>query len=262
LSQFPIFAQKQEGMSGHSKWSTIKRKKGANDAKRGKMFTKLIKEITIAAETGGPDPEANPRLRSAIQTAKGMNMPKDNIHRAIKKANRDASSFQEVTYEGYLPHGIAVFVECMTDNTNRTVSNIRSVFNKRGGNLGTNGSLSFLFDRKGIITVPKGDLDPDAFELEIIDAGVEEIELNDDTFMITTAIEDFNNVQKKLEEMGIETESAELQRIPNETKELPLSDAIQILKIIEEFEDDDDVQNVYHSLEVTDEVMDAVASED
>lgn len=245
-------------MSGHSKWSTIKRKKGANDAKRGKMFTKLIKEITIAAEEGGSDPETNPRLRTAVQTAKGMNMPKDNIQRAISKANKDSSSFQETTFEGYLPNGIAVFIECLTDNNNRTVSNIRSIFTKRGGSLGTNGSLSFLFDRKGIITVPKGELDPEEFELEIIDAGVEEIELNDDTFMITTPLEDFHNVQKKLEEMGLETESAALQRIPNDTKELPVEDAVQILKIVEEFEDDDDVQNVFHNLEETDEVLEAM----
>jgi len=242
-------------MSGHSKWSTIKRKKGANDAKRGKIFTKLIKEITIAAEQGGSDPETNPRLRSAVQTAKGMNMPKDNIQRAINKANKDASSYQEVTFEGYLPNGIAVFIEALTDNNNRTVSNVRSIFTKRGGSLGTNGSLSFLFDRKGIITLAKGDLDPEDFELEIIDSGVEDIELNDDTFMITTPMEDFHNVQKKLEEMGLDTESAELQRIPNDTKELPVADAVQILRTIEEFEDDDDVQNVFHNLEVSEEVM-------
>lgn len=241
-------------MSGHSKWSTIKRKKGAIDAKRGKIFTKLIKEITIAAELGGPDIESNPRLRSAVQTSKGMNMPKDTILRAINKANKDASSYQETTFEGYLPHGIGVFIECLTDNNQRTVSNIRAIFTKRGGSLGTNGSLSFIFDRKGIITIPKGDIDPEEFELEIIDYGVEEIELNDDTFMITTPLEDFHNVQKKLEEMGIETESAELQRIPNDTKELTVEQSIQILKIVEYFEDDDDVQNVFHNLEVTDEV--------
>lgn len=245
-------------MSGHSKWSTIKRKKGAADAKRAKIFTKLIKEITIAAELGGSDPETNPRLRSAIQTAKGMNMPKDNIQRAINKANKDSSSYQETTFEGYLPHGIAVFIECLTDNNNRTVSSIRAIFSKGGGSLGTNGSLSFLFDRKGIITVPKGSMDPEEFELEIIDAGVEEIELNDDTFMITTPLEDFHNVQKKLEEMGLDTESAELQRIPNDTKELSIDDAKQILKIVEYFEDDDDVQNVFHNLEITDELMAAM----
>jgi YebC/PmpR family DNA-binding regulatory protein len=245
-------------MSGHSKWSTIKRKKGAADSKRGKIFTKLIKEITIAAEQGGDDPETNPRLRSAIQTAKGMNMPKDNIQRAISKANKDSSSYQETTFEGYLPHGIAVFIECLSDNNNRTVSNIRAIFTKRGGTLGTNGSLSFLFDRKGIITVAKGEIDPDEFELEIIDAGVDELELNDDTFMITTPLEDFHNVQKKLDEMGIEIESAELQRIPNDTKELSVDESIQILKIVDHFEDDDDLQNIFHNLEVTDEVMDAM----
>jgi YebC/PmpR family DNA-binding regulatory protein len=241
-------------MSGHSKWSTIKRKKGAADAKRGKIFTKLIKEITIAAEIGGDDPESNPRLRSAIQTAKGMNMPKDNIQRAINKANKDSSSYQEVSFEGYLPHGIAVFIECLTDNNNRTVSSVRAIFSKHGGSLGTNGSLSFLFDRKGMITLPKGDLDPEEFELEIIDAGVEEIELSDDTFLITTPLEDFNNVQKKLEDMGLDTESAELQRVPNDTKTLTLEQSVQILKIVELFEDDDDVQNVFHNLEVTEEV--------
>lgn len=246
-------------MSGHSKWSTIKRKKGAIDAKRGKIFTKLIKEITIAAEQGGLEPEANPRLRTAIQAAKGMNMPKDNIQRAINKANKDSSSYQEVTFEGYLANGIGVFIECLTDNNNRTVSNIRAIFTKHGGSLGTNGSLSFLFDRKGIITVAKGDLDPEEFELEIIDAGVEEIDLNEDTFMITTALEDFHNVQKKLEEMGLEAESAELQRIPNDTKELGIDEAIKIMKVIETFEDDDDVQNVFHNLEVTEELEEALS---
>jgi YebC/PmpR family DNA-binding regulatory protein len=245
-------------MSGHSKWSTIKRKKGAADAKRAKIFTKLIKEITISAELGGPDPETNPRLRSAVQTAKGMNMPRDNIQRAISKANKDASSYQEVTFEGYLPHGIAVFIECLTDNNQRTVSNIRAIFTKRGGSLGTNGSLSFLFDRKGVFTIPKGDLDPDEFELEIIDAGVEEFELSDDTFMITTLKEDFHNVQKKLEDMGINTESAELRRIPNDTKVLTLDESIQILKIVDYFEDDDDIQNIFHNLELTEEIMDAM----
>ena len=150
-------------MSGHSKWSTIKHKKGAKDAKRGKLFTKLIKEITVSAQLGGMDPDSNPRLRAAVQNAKGMNMPKDTIQRAINKADKDSSSFQEVSFEGYLPHGIAVFVECLTDNNNRTVASVRSVFNKRGGNLGTNGSLSFLFDRKGIITIPFGDMDPEEF---------------------------------------------------------------------------------------------------
>jgi len=245
-------------MSGHSKWSTIKRKKGANDAKRGKLFTKLIKEITVAASVGGTDVESNPRLRSAVQNARGMNMPKDTIQRAINKADRDNSSFLELSFEGKLPHGVLVFVDSLTDNRNRTVSNVRSIFNKRGGDLGTNGSLSYMFDRKGIISLAKGDLDPDEFELELIDAGVEEIELEDDTFMITTPMEDFHNVQLKLQEMGVEAESAELQRIPNDTVDLTLEQGVQIMKIIEEFEDDDDVQSVYHNVNVSDELAEAM----
>ncbi len=245
-------------MSGHSKWSTIKHKKGAADAKRAKIFTKLIKEITVSAQMGGLDADSNPRLRSAIQNAKGMNMPKDTIDRAINKANRDEASWQETTFEGYLPHGIAIFVECLTDNNNRTVSNVRAIFTKRSGSLGTNGSLAFLFERKGVIIVPQGDTDPDEFELELIDVGVEDIELNEGTFMVTTPLEEFHNAQKKLQEMGLEIESAELQRIPHETKELTLEESLQILKIIEAFEDDDDVQNVYHNLEITDEALNAM----
>ena len=245
-------------MSGHSKWSTIKRKKGANDARRGKLFTKLIKEITVAASEGGVDPETNPRLRAAVQNAKGMNMPKDTIQRAISKANKDNASFLELTFEGMLPHRIGVFVDCLTDNRNRTISNVRSIFNKRGGSLGTNGSLSFMFERKGIISLPKGELDADEFELEIIDAGVEEVELEEGTFMITTPMEDFHNVQMKLQEMGLEPESAELQRIPNDALDLSLEQAVQIMKIIEEFEDDDDVQTVSHNLNVTDAVSEAM----
>ena len=245
-------------MSGHSKWSTIKRKKGANDAKRGKLFTKLIKEITVAAGEGGSDPESNPRLRTAVQNARGMNMPKDTIQRAISKADRDSGGFMELTFEGMLPHGIGVFIDCLTDNRNRTVSNIRSIFNKRGGNLGTNGSLSFMFERKGIISLPKGNLDPEEFELELIDAGVEELELEEDTYMITTPMESFHAVQKKLEEMGLEAESAELQRVPNDFLDLTVEQSVQIMKIIEEFENDDDVQSVWHNLNVTEEVSEAM----
>jgi len=245
-------------MSGHSKWSTIKRKKGANDAKRGKLFTKIIKEITVAASEGGSDPETNPRLRAAVQNAKGMNMPKDTITRAINKADRDNSTFLELTFEGMLPHGVGVFVDSLTDNRNRTVSNVRAIFTKRGGNLGTNGSLSFMFERKGVISLSQGELDPEEFELELIDAGVEEIELEEGTFMITTPMEDFHTVQLKLQEMGLEPDSAELQRIPNDALDLTTEQAIQIMKIIEEFEDDDDVQAVSHNLNVTDEVSEAM----
>ena len=243
-------------MSGHSKWSTIKRKKGAADAKRSKMFSKVVKDITVAVKEGGPDPDSNPRLRLAISNAKGISMPKDNIQRAINKgSDKDAANFLELTYEGYLSNGIAVYIECTTDNQQRTVSSVRSVFNKYSGSLGTNGSLSFLFDRKGIFSVPKGELDADEFELEMIDAGAEDIEEADGFFSITTAMEDFGNMQKKLEELGIEPESAELQRIPHETITLEVDDARKILKVIEVFEEDDDVQNVFHNLELTDELM-------
>lgn len=245
-------------MSGHSKWSTIKRKKGALDAKRGKIFSRIVKEIQMAVKEGGASPEGNPRLRLAIQNAKGANMPKENVDRAINKASNESANLQEVTFEGYAPGGIAIFIECLTDNNTRSVSNIRAIFNKRGGNLGTNGSLAFIFDHKGVFTVPKGKLDPESFELEMIDAGIEDIDLNDDVFEITTAVEDFGKVQKKLDEMGVKIENAHLQRIPNDTKVLDLESSQKVLRIIEEFEDVDDVQYVYHNLEMTEELMKAL----
>jgi len=248
-------------MSGHSKWSTIKRKKGANDARRGKMFTKLIKEISIATKEGGsPDPESNPRLRLAIQNAKGANMPKDNIERAIKKAaGTDADNYEEVTYEGYATNGIAVFVECVTDNLKRTVAAVRSAFNKYGGSLGTNGSLEFIFDHKGVFTLEEpGSYDEDEFMLEIIDAGAEDVEHQEGYITITTAMEDFGNVNKKLEEMSIQTETAELQRIPKTLVGLDDSSFQQVMKFIEALEDNDDVQKVYHNIEIKDSQIELV----
>jgi YebC/PmpR family DNA-binding regulatory protein len=245
-------------MSGHNKWSTIKRKKGAIDAKRSKIFSRIIKEISIAIREGGADPEGNPRLRLALNNAKGANMPKDNIQRAMSKADKDSAAYQEVTYEGYAPSGVAVFIECLTDNPQRTVSNVRSLFNKRGGSLGTNGSVTFMFARKGIITIPKGNLNIEEFELEIIDAGVDDLDIQEDVIIITTPMEDFGAVQKKLELMGIEAENASLQRIPMETKKLSTGEGVKAMRLIEEFEDDDDVQNVYHNLEVTDEILEAL----
>jgi YebC/PmpR family DNA-binding regulatory protein len=243
-------------MSGHSKWSTIKRKKGAIDAKRGKIFTRLIKEITIAARDGGSDPDSNASLRLAIQNAKGSNMPKDNIDRAIKKAtDADASNYQEYTFEGYASNGVAVFVECLSDNNNRTVSTVRAAFNKFGGSLGTNGSLSFLFERKGIFTINKvEEMDIDELELELIDGGAEDIDIDDDIISVTCAIEDFGNLNKKLEELGVEAVSAELQRVPNDTKELNLESSKSVLRLIDALEDDDDIQYVFHNLEMTDEL--------
>ena len=246
-------------MSGHSKWSTIKRKKGAIDAKRGKIFTKIIKEILIAAKEGGSDPESNARLRLAIQNAKGANMPKDNIERAIKKATgADAASYLETTFEGYAPGGIAVFVECLTDNNNRTVAAVRSAFNKHGGNLGTNGSLSFLFDRKGVFTVKNDDLVVEDLELEMIDAGAENLEVEGDTVTITCAKEDFGSVNRKLNDLGIEPEEAGLKRIPNDTKKLDIESSKKVLRFIDMLEDDDDIQFVYHNLEMTDELAAAL----
>jgi len=247
-------------MSGHSKWSTIKRKKGAADAKRGKVFTKIIKEITIAVKEGGSaDPDSNPRLRLAISNAKGANMPKDNMDRAIKKAgDKDGANYEETTYEGYGPHGIAIFVEASTDNIKRTVSNVRAIFAKYNGNLGTNGSLEFLFNRQGVFTIPYeaiGELDPDEFEMELIDGGAEEVEREDEVFVAYTPFEDFGNLQKKLEILHIEPESANLQRIPNSTTALDVHNSKSILNMIEKFEEDDDVTNVFHNLEMTDELL-------
>ena len=246
-------------MSGHSKWSTIKRKKGAADARRGKIFTKIIKEIIIAAKEGGGDADTNARLRLAIQNAKGANMPKENIERAIKKATAaEAESYVETSFEGYAPHGIAVFAECLTDNNNRTVASVRSTFNKYGGSLGTNGSLSFLFERKGIFTIINEDLSLEELELEMIDAGAEDFEIDGDRLTITCAKEDFGNVSRKLNELGIEPEESGLKRIPNDTKKLDVESAKKVMKFIEALEDDDDIQNVYHNLEMTDELAEAL----
>jgi YebC/PmpR family DNA-binding regulatory protein len=248
-------------MSGHNKWSTIKRKKGALDAKRSKEFSRIIKEITVAVKESGSDPDGNPRLRLAINNAKGVNMPKDNIMRAISKAEKDPENFHELTFEGYGPGGIALFIECLTDNNNRTVSAIRSILTKRGGSLGTNGSLSFLFDRKGIFTIAKDKLKLDEVELDLIDAGAQSIDDNGDFYIVTTEMEDFGRMNKKLEELNVEVENASLQRVPNDYKTLDKDSALRFLKLIDELEDNDDVQNVYHNLEMTDEVVAAMENE-
>ncbi|GAB3830185.1 hypothetical protein GCM10028895_45910 [Pontibacter rugosus] len=190
-------------MSGHSKWSTIKRKKGALDAKRSKIFTKLIKEITVAVkEGGGADPDGNPRLRLAIQASKAANMPKDNIERAVKKGEgSDAGDYTEVSYEGYGPNGVAVFVECLTDNINRTVQNLRTIFNKSGGSLGVSGSVEYLFDRKGVFVAkrnPEQPIEEDELLLELADGGAEEVEFEEEYITIYSAMEDFGALQKKL----------------------------------------------------------------
>lgn len=246
-------------MAGHNKWSKIKRKKGANDAKRSKIFSKLIKEITVAVKEGGSnDPDYNPRLRTALQNAKGENLPKENIERAIKKGSDEGTNYEEMTFEGYAPNGIAIFVECATDNQNRTVAAVRRIFSKNGGNLATNGSVDFLFDRKGIFVFPQGEWTEDELMLEIIDAGAEEVELDEGEFTVTTDMTDFGNMQQKLDELEIEVKSQSLQRIPKTTTVLEVDDAKQVLRIIDLFEDDDDVQAVFHNLEMTDALMEAL----
>lgn len=240
-------------MSGHSKWSTIKRKKGALDAKRGKVFSRISKEITVAVKEGGSgDPDSNPRLRLAIQNAKGSNMPNDNVDRAIKKGlGGDAASYLEQTFEGYGPNGIAIFVECLTDNQNRTVQDVRAAFSKHGGSLGTNGSLEFLFARKGVFVLPVPEMDPEEFELEVIDGGADDLEIDEDLMNVTCAMEDFGNLNKKFEELGITPENAELQRIPNNTNSLDDEAFMKVMKLIDQLEESDDVQKVYHNMEVT-----------
>jgi YebC/PmpR family DNA-binding regulatory protein len=253
-------------MAGHSKWANIKHRKAAQDKKRGKVFTRIIKEITIAARDGGADPDSNPGLRLAVQNAKGANMPKDTVERAIKKgAGGDGADLAEITFEGYASNGIAVFVEATTDNNNRTVASVRSVFNKYGGNLGTNGSLSFIFDRKGVFTINKAvteGKDIEELEMELIDGGLEEMNEVDDAVIIYTSFDDFGNMQSHLDTLNIEVANAELQRVPNNTTELDVENSKKVLRLIDKMEEDEDVNCVYHNLEMTDELAEALAAED
>jgi YebC/PmpR family DNA-binding regulatory protein len=242
-------------MSGHSKWANIKHRKGLKDKRRGKLFTRLLKELMMATRNGGPDPDGNPRLRLAIQNAKGANIPKDTILRNIEKASGiGGEAYVEPTYEGYAPFGIAVFVECATDNLNRTVQDVRMVFNKFGGNLGTNGSLSFVFDRMGVFEIAQGNLNEDDFTMEMIDSNASEVELNEGVFTVLLPFESFGLLQRKLESMGIEAENASIQSIPKERTALDLESAKKVMKLIEMLEDLDDVQQVYHNLEITEEL--------
>ena len=239
-------------MSGHNKWSKIKRQKGAADAKRSKAFSRILKEVTVAVKESGPDPDGNPRLRLLMQNAKGVNMPKDTLMRAISKASdKDSAALQELTFECYAPHGVAIFIECLTDYNMRSVANVRSIMNKFGGTLGTNGSLGFIFDRKGVFVLPKkADMDMEMLEMELIDAGLEEMEVDEEYITLYTAMEDFGAMVKKLEDMKLEVENAELQRIPNTTKALDEESMRKVLKIVDLLEDDDDVQAVYHDMEI------------
>jgi YebC/PmpR family DNA-binding regulatory protein len=223
-----------------------------------KTFTRIGKDISMAVKEGGPNPETNSRLRAVIQNAKSANMPKDNVERAIKKASgSDSANYVEMSLEGYAPHGVAIFVECTTDNNNRTVANVRSYFNKCDGNLGTNGSLEFIFDRKAVFTFSASqiEMDLEELEMELIDAGLEELENDEGTLSVTSDFTDFSNMQKQLESMNIELESSELQRFPNNTKSLDLEDAKLVLKLIDKLEEDEDVQNIFHNMEMGEELM-------
>lgn len=234
-------------MSGHSKWSTIKRKKAAADSKRGKIFTKLIKEITVAARQGGGDPDSNPRLRLAVDNAKSANMPLDNIERAIKKAmgELEGATYLELTYEGYGPSGVAILVECVTDNKNRTVAEVRHIFSKYGGSMGETGSVAWMFDRKGIITMTaQGKTEDDIMEIAL-EAGADDLNSEEDFFEITTSIENFETVRKALIEQNLEIENASLQWIAKNTIDVGGEAAEKVMTLIDMMEDSDDVQNVF-----------------
>lgn len=243
-------------MSGHNKWSTIKHKKGAADAKRGKVFTKIIKEISVAAKLGGSDPAANPRLRTAIDKAKGENMPKDNIERAIKKGagEMDGVNYEEIVYEGYGPAGVAVLVEVMTDNRNRTVSDVRSIFSKCNGNMGETGCVSWIFDKKGLILFPRS-VDFDKLFEAAIEAGADDVAEQDEQFEVTTDPATFMEVRDALTAAGFKFESAEVTMIPQTMVKLEGKQAESMLKMMDKLEDNDDVQNVYANFDISMEEM-------
>jgi len=244
-------------MSGHNKWSSIKHKKGAADAKRGKIFSRLIKEITVAARMGGGDPNANPRLRAAISTAKNENMPKDNIERAIKKGTGELEgvNYDEVVYEGYAPGGAAVLVECLTDNKNRAVAEVRHIFSKAGGNLGENGCVAWMFDKKGLIVITKDKADEDQLMEIAIDAGAEDVNDEGDSFEVITDIGDFESVKEAIEKSSIETELAEISMIPQNMLALQGKEAEQTIRLMDALEDCDDVQKVYTNADIPEDLM-------
>ncbi len=248
-------------MAGHSKWANIQHRKGAQDAKRGKLFTKLIREITVAARMGGPDTAANPRLRAAVDKALGSNMTKDTIERAIKRGagTQDGDNFEEVRYEGYGPNGVAVMVDCLTDNRNRTVAEVRHAFNKAGGNLGTDGSVAYLFTKAGVIGYASG-CDEEQLMEAALEAGAEDVISSDDgSVEVLTTAEDFNEVKQALEAMSLVPEYAEVTMRPSTTVALELEDAQKVLRLVDALEDLDDVQNVYSNADIPADVLEKMA---
>jgi YebC/PmpR family DNA-binding regulatory protein len=249
-------------MAGHSKWAQIKRKKAANDAKRGRMFTRLIREITVAAREGGGDPEGNPRLRLAVDTAKAANMPLDNIERAVQRGTGELEGveYQEITYEGYGPGGIAIFLETLTDNLNRTVAEVRHVLEKHGGNLGQSGSVAWQFERKGRMYVDAGRYDEDAVMLAALEAGALDVERDGDDFEVITDVAGFHAVQSGLREQGIEFSEAELAMVPRATVRVEGTDAQKLVKLLEALEDVDDIQNVHTNADIDEAALSEVSA--
>jgi YebC/PmpR family DNA-binding regulatory protein len=251
-------------MSGHSKWSTIKHKKGAQDARRGKLFSKLSRAIIVAAKEGGGDPATNLALANAVEKARSYSMPKDNIERAIARgtgADADAGSFEEVVYEGYGPDGVAVLVEALTDNRNRTASEVRHTFSKHGGNLGATGAVAWQFERRGVVLVDTEGVDEDELMLVAADGGAEDVSLDEDVFQVTSAPEDLSAVRQAIESAGIAVRAAELQMVPKTTVEVgDEAAARRVVRLIEALEDSEDVQDVYANFDIPERVLEAVAS--
>ncbi len=245
-------------MAGHSKWNNIKNKKGKEDAKKGKVFTKMARYITVAVREGGDDPEYNTPLKNAIEKAKAENMPNENIDRAIKKGmgDLDGANFEEILYEGYGPSGVAVFVEALTDNKNRTASDVRHAFDKYGGNLGSTGCVGFMFDRKGLIVIEKNsEIDEEELMMSSIESGAEDFSIEEDVYEVITSVEDFNSVRDSLKEAGYKLSSADLEYIPQNTSKLEEeADIKNMVKMLEMLEDNDDVQNVSHNWEIPDDL--------
>jgi YebC/PmpR family DNA-binding regulatory protein len=251
-------------MSGHSKWSTIKHKKGAADAKRGKLFSKLSRAIIVAAKEGGGDPGTNLALANAVEKARSYSMPKDNIERAIARgtgADSDAGAFETVIYEGYGPDGVAVLVEALTDNRNRTAAEVRHMFSKHGGNLGTTGAVAWQFERRGVVLVDAEGIDEDELMLAAAEGGADDIELDGSTFQVTSAPESLSTVREAIEAAGFAVQSAELSMVPKTTVEVADEAAARrVMKLIDALEDDDDVQEVYANFDIPEQVLEAVAS--
>lgn len=250
-------------MSGHSKWHSIKHKKAKVDAARGKVFTKIIKEITVAARVGGGDTSMNPRLRVAVAAAKGANMPAKNIESAIKKGTGEMPGvvYEDVIYEGYGPAGVAMYIEVVTDNRNRTVAEIRNFLSKYGGNLGESGSVAWMFEKKGMIAIAKDKYSEEELFEVILECGAEDMDTSEESFVVYTAFEDFNNVRNELEDKGIEMESAELTMIPQNTVDISGKNAEQLMKLMGILDDHDDVQNVFANFEIDEKEMERILSD-